>query len=152
METAEMVRVLTDVTVYNLGDLFEVKRGKLPADQVRKVEITGALVDSGASTLCMPKRLLDQIGATPSYQKQSMTAAGMQTTTLYDTVWAEIQGRMANIDPAELPDGCPVLVGQLVLEAMDWVIDMKNHKLVGNPDHGGEAMLEIWTFFPREAG
>ena len=147
-----MGRVLTDVTVYNLGDLFDVKRGRLAKDQVRKVDISGALVDSGATTLAMPKRLLDQMGATPSYQKRAMTAAGEQLTTLYDTVRVEIQGRVANVDPAELPDGCPVLIGQLVLEAMDWVIDMKNHKLIGNPDHGGEAMIELWTFFPPAGG
>ena len=58
MGTADMGRVLTDVTVSNLGDLFEVKRGLRPAGQVRTVRITGALVASGASTLCLPKRLL----------------------------------------------------------------------------------------------
>ena len=140
-----MGRVLTDVTVYNVHDLVEAKFGKLPPDQVRKVEVRDALVDSGATTLCIPKRLLDQLGVTPAYQQRSMTAAGERLTTLYDSVRAEIQGRIATVDPAELPDGCPVRVGQLVLEAMDWVIDMKNHKLIGNPAHGGEQMLELWT-------
>lgn len=152
METADMGRVLTDVTVYNLGDLFEVKRGRLPADQVRKVEVRDALVDSGATTLCLPKRLLDQLGVTPAYQQRAMTAAGERVTTMYDSVRAEIQGRIATVDPAGLPDECPVLVGQLVLEAMDWAIDMKRHRLIGNPAHGGEQMLEMWSFFPPAAG
>jgi len=43
-----------------------------------------------------------------------------------------------------LPDGCPVLIGQIPLEAMDFVVDMGKHALVGNPAHGGEHIIELY--------
>jgi len=45
MET-DMGRVLTEATIYNLHDLFEERQGRLTADQVRKVTIPNALVDT----------------------------------------------------------------------------------------------------------
>lgn len=141
-----MGRVLTDVTVYNLGDLYEVERGRMTADQVRRAIVPDALVDSGASTLGLTTDLIDRLGLTRRYTKRVRTAGGERDVYVCGAVRVEIMGRETIIDPMELPDGSPVLVGQLVLEAMDWVTDMKNHKLIGNPAHGGEQMLELWTF------
>jgi hypothetical protein len=44
----------------------------------------------------------------------------------------------------ELPDDCPVLIGQVAIEAMDWVIDPISQKLIGNPAHGGEHIYELY--------
>jgi hypothetical protein len=41
-----------------------------------------------------------------------------------------------------VPDGVPILIGQLPLEHLDFVVDMRQHALVGNPAHGGEHMYE----------
>jgi len=46
------------------------------------------------------------------------------------------------------PDDCPVLIGQIALELVDFVIDMKGQRLIGNPAHGGQQMLELFTFLP----
>ena len=148
MGSDDMGRVLTEVTIYNQGDLYEVRRGTRAADQVRKVVVTNALVDSGASTLALPKSLIDQLGLVKFAEKRVRTASGHHVTNVYDAVRVEIMGRNAVTDPIEVPEGNPVLVGQIPLEAMDWVIDMKNHKLIGNPEHGGEEMLELFTFLP----
>jgi len=43
-----------------------------------------------------------------------------------------VQGRDFVVDVAEVPDGCPKLVGQLPLEALDWVIDPIGQRLIGN--------------------
>lgn len=39
---------------------------------------------------------------------------------------------------------CPVLIGQLPLEGLDFIVDPKKQKLVGNPEHGGEQMIEMY--------
>jgi len=52
-------------------------------------------------------------------------------------------GRDCVTDVIEVPEGNPVLIGQIPLEMMDWVIDMKAKKLIGNPAHGGEQILEV---------
>jgi hypothetical protein len=52
-------------------------------------------------------------------------------------------GREATTDVLEGAEGNPVLIGQIPLEMMDWVVDMRNKKLIGNPAHGGEHILEV---------
>jgi len=35
-----------------------------------------------------------------------------------------------------------VLIGQLALEGIDLVVDTKNQRLIGNPAHGGQHVIE----------
>jgi predicted aspartyl protease len=143
MENTDMGRVLTEATIYNLHDLVEAKFGKMPPEQIRKVVVTDALVDTGATTLALPKSLLDQLGLTKQYEKRARTAAGVQTISVYESARIDIMGRLATVDPIEVPEGNPVLIGQIPLEMMDWVVDLQGRKLIGNPAHGGEQILEL---------
>lgn len=143
MGNTDMGRVVTEATIFNLHDLVEAKLGKLPTDQIRKVNVSDALVDSGATSLGLPKQFIDQLGLTKQYEKRAITAGGVRMISVYESVRVEIMGRLATVDPMEVPDESPVLIGQLPLEMMDWVIDMRSRKLIGNPAHGGEQILEL---------
>lgn len=138
-----MGRVLTDAVITNLGDAFEASRGKLPPDRVRKLNVMKALVDTGATSLGLPPSMIRQLGLEKRYEKSGVTAGGVRTIGVYDAVRVEIMGREATVDPMEVPEECPVLIGQIPLEMMDWVVDPRSQRLVGNPAHGGEQMLEI---------
>jgi hypothetical protein len=37
-----------------------------------------------------------------------------------------------------------VLIGQVPLEMLDFVVDPQSQRLIGNPEHGGEQMLELY--------
>ena len=63
---------------------------------------------------------------------------------VYQAVKLTIQGRTCSADVVELPDEVPVLIGQLPLESLDFVIDMRAHALIGNPAHGGEQIIEMF--------
>lgn len=73
-----------------------------------------------------------------------MTAAGESIVRLFSAVKLTINGRDCPIDVTEIPEGCPVLIGQVPLELMDWVVDMRNQKLIGNPAHGGQWIQELY--------
>ena len=47
-------------------------------------------------------------------------------------------------DVIEVSDDCPVLVGQVPLELMDFVVDPAGQQLIGNPAHGGEQVVELY--------
>jgi predicted aspartyl protease len=87
--------------------------------------------------------MIDQLGLMKQYEKRAMTAGGVRTVNVYEAVRVEINGREATVDPIEVPDGSPVLIGQMPLEMTDLVIDMRAKKLIGNPAHGGEQILEL---------
>ena len=38
----------------------------------------------------------------------------------------------------------PALIGVIPLEILDFVIDPKTQRLMGNPEHGGELMYEMF--------
>jgi len=138
-----MSSVLTEATIYNLHDLTESKFGKLPSDQVRFIRVNDALVDTGATTICLPKRYIEQLGLTKQFEKRTKAAGGMTTMNVYDAVRIEIRGQFATADPIEIPDECPILIGQIPLEMMDWVVDLQARRLVSNPAHGGEHIPEV---------
>jgi predicted aspartyl protease len=128
----------------NLGDLFEVERGTRKPGEVRTVEVTDALVDTGATTLSIPTRLIAQLGLKRVRTRRARTSAGILEFGVYDPVRLTIQGRDCPIQVAEVPDDCPVLVGQVPLELLDWVVDPAGQRLIGNPAHGGEQMFEMY--------
>ena len=139
-----MGRVLVRAKIENTDDLVLAKKGLLPADQVRSVEVSDALVDTGATLLSMPKRLIEQLGLEPVRIRTALTSAGNMRVQIYGTARLTVEGRDCPIDVSELPDNCPVLIGQLPLELLDFVVDVPGQRLIGNPAHGGEHMIEMY--------
>ncbi len=144
METSTMGSVLVTAKIESLEDLYQVERGSLPADQVRRVEVKDALVDTGATILSMPKRLIDQLGLRPVRTRRARSSAGPVTLQVYGAVRLTVEGRDCLSDVAEVPDDCPVLIGQIPLELLDFVVDPVGRRLIGNPAHGGEHMLDMF--------
>ncbi len=142
METATMGQVLVTAKIENLQDLYKVKQGVLSADQVRSVEVPDALVDTGATLLSVPKRLIAQLGLERYRTRRARTSAGVVDADVYEAVRLTVQGRDCTVDVLEVPDDCPVLLGQIPLEGLDFVVDPVSRKLIGNPAHGGEHMID----------
>jgi hypothetical protein len=61
-----------------------------------------------------------------------------------DGTHREPKGRDCELRVAEVADSCPVLIGYIPLELLDFVVDIKNQRLIGNPDHGGEFMIDMY--------
>ena len=144
METETMGRVLTEVTIENMEDLWAEKRGLCPPGQVRRLTVPDALVDTGATLLSMPTQLIRQLGLNEQYKKRVRTCNGVSEAAVFDAVRLTIQGRICTMDVMEVPDDTPILIGQLPLEQLDFVVDMRSHTLIGNPAHGGEHMFELY--------
>ncbi len=139
-----MGRVTVAAKVENLGDLIAVDQGRLAPEEVRSVEIADALVDSGATQLSIPKSMLATLGLTFLRNRKAVTAAGLAEVRVFGTARLTVQGRDCPVDVTEVPDGCPVLIGQIPLEGMDFVIDLPSRRVIGNPAHGGEQIIELY--------
>jgi predicted aspartyl protease len=144
METETMGRVLTEVTIENLQDAWDTRRNMISADQARRVTIPDALVDTGATTLSLPTQIIRQLGLQEQYKKMARSSVGVSEVSVYDAVRLTIQGRTCTVDVVEVPDETPVLIGQIPLEFLDFVVDMRARALIGNPAHGGEHVLELY--------
>jgi hypothetical protein len=81
--SSPMGRVLTEALVENLQDLWDVQRGWLPPQDARRVTVTDARVDTGATTLALPRRFSssDWRGVIPSAQPPHADLATRMSTT-----------------------------------------------------------------------
>ena len=143
MGATTMGKVLVTAKIENLLDLYSVHLGLLTPDKVRTLDVTDALVDTGATGLMIPTRLLPTLGLRPAYQRQGRSVSGVFTMQIYEVVQLTVQGRVCKVEVYEVPDPNPILIGQLPLEALDWVIDTHGKKLIGNPEHGGQHIVEV---------
>src|ERR1035441_4044804 len=93
METETMGKVVVTAMIENLGDLYAVERGLLTHDQVRRIEIHDAVVDTGATTLLLPKRMVAALGLEPLRVRHSRGLGGDFLLPVHGTVRLTIQGR-----------------------------------------------------------
>jgi hypothetical protein len=144
METNTMGRVLTEATLENLKDLWALESGLILADQLRRVTVSNALVDTEATLLSLPDHVIRQLGLSKTGTRRVVSSTGPSEADLYEAVRLTIGGRSCTMDVMRVPDDVPVLVGQLPLEHLDFVVDLRSQSLIGNPAHGGEHVYELY--------
>lgn len=144
METQDLGKVLVPAKMENLNDLYDVSQGRLPPDKVRAIDVPDAMVDTGAMFLSLPRRYVRQLGLQRYRTRKAKTSAGPTELDMYGMVLLTVQGRDCRVEVAEIPDDCPVLIGQVPLELLDFLVDPVHQRLVGNPDHGGEHMIDMY--------
>jgi len=136
-----MGKIVEKVKIVNLFDDMQVQQGMIEPDKVRRLE-TEALVDTGVTFLCLKKSLIEKLGLIPVGERSVRTSNGRVTRTIYSEVIIYLKDRFARVSVSELPEDCPNLLGQFPLQIMDFVVDMRNEKVIGNPEHDGEWMWE----------
>jgi predicted aspartyl protease len=144
METATVGKTIVSAKIENLFDIQKVFEGQISDDQVRRLEVDDAMVDTGATTLSLPKRLIEQLGLRQLRTGLARTSGGMVTFGIYSPVRLTVQGRDCTVEVGELPDECPPLIGVIPLEILDFVVNPKSQTLIGNPAHGGEQMFDMF--------
>jgi predicted aspartyl protease len=144
MGTTTMGKTLVPAKIENLKDLYAVTTGTLKPEEVRSLETPDALVDTGATMLSLPTRMVDQLGLRRLRTRPVRISAGYVQAHVCDAVRLTVQGRECTVDVAEAPDISPVLIGQVPLELLDFLVDPINQRLIGNPEHGGEQMFDMF--------
>lgn len=132
----------TRVELANLKDLILAEAGVIDPEKVRRFTVEDALVDTGATGLCLPKPLIEKLGLTPVGKSTAETANGIVERTIYSEVEYTVLGRTYSIRVTDLPEYAPVLLGHMILEALDLCIDIKKG-LIHNPAHNGAWTVRI---------
>ena len=135
------MRHTTEIKLANLSDLFLVQVGAMDPEDVRRLTVDDALVDTGATGLCLPMSLIERLGLTPIEMRTARTAAGIVERTVYSEVEYTMLDRTYSIRVTNPPEGSPVLVGHMLLEQLDLCVDMKKG-LIYNPAHGDDWIEE----------
>ena len=132
----------TRIELANLKDLHLAEAGVIGTEDVRHVTVEDALVDTGATGLCLPNSLIKQLGLEPLRTVQARTATGIFDLTIYSDVRFTVLERPGKLEVTSLPDGSPVLVGHIVLEMLDLCVDIEEG-LIYNPAHDGAWIIKV---------
>jgi len=136
-------RTVEKVTVESFEDILDAAKGRIESSQIRAVEVE-ALVDTGATYLCLPPSAIEQLGLPFSHVRRVKTPNGGVERRVFKGAEVTVHGRTEQMSVMESDESTPPLVGYLVLEALDFVVDPKGNKLIPNPAHDGEWMADLY--------
>lgn len=126
--------VYADLVLENHDDWRDARRGRLSDDSVRSIR-TRALVDTGAGMLVLPREIVEQLGLEHMGTSIAEYADGRRIDIdSAGIVRVTVAGRFAEVRCLVGPPGTEPLLGQLVLEITDLLVDCSRGELVPRPD------------------
>ncbi|HEY2252001.1 MAG TPA: hypothetical protein VGH74_13105 [Planctomycetaceae bacterium] len=125
-----------------MRDSWAVKEGLAQPDTIRRLVVADALIDTGATTLALPTRMIRELGLSKTREQRALSIP--VAINIYEVVRLTILSRICAVEVMEVPDDVPALIGQIPLALLDLVIDLQGRRLTGNPAHGGEHTLELF--------
>ena len=125
-----MGRFSVEVELASSEDLILVQLGMLPPEKVRRVRLP-AVVETGATLLMLPENFAEQLGFTRTGTVAIRFAdERVLPRPKVGPVWLQLQGRSGYFNATVEPDRTTVLLGAIVLEDLDFLVDCKNQQLV----------------------
>ena len=131
------------IKVENLMDVLLAERGDLPFEQVRSIEVD-ALVDTGATLLCLPQKAIYDLGLSFLGTRPAMAATGRVGRRVFQGARLTIMNRACTTDVMELEEGIPALVGYVPLENLDLQPDPKNKTLIPYRGSENEIVMDLF--------
>jgi|SRR4029450_6719262 predicted aspartyl protease len=125
-----MGRVTVEVELRNHSDSILAERGQLAPEKVRKATVSG-VVDTGAAQLIVPGRIANELGLRQIGEASVRFADNRrENRAVVKDVGLYLLGREATFNAVVEPNRDDALIGAIVLEALDFVIDCPGQKLV----------------------
>jgi len=141
-EGAERVgRFSVELEVANYADLIRAQDGTLSADKIRRRTIRG-MVDSGASKLVLPEAVVKALGLPLGDKVKVRYADGRQAQRREAKgVFLKLLGRDGTFTAISEPKRETALIGAIVLEDLDLLVDCTAQQVVPRDPRG--AIYEI---------
>lgn len=123
-----MGQVHIQVVLTNHREAVMARLGQLDASRVHRYE-TEALIDTGAVRATVPAAVADRLGLFRLRRTDAKYADGrVEEVDMTEAVTVEILGRETEMNPMVL--GEQVLLGVMVLEGLDMMVDCNRNRLV----------------------
>lgn len=125
----KMGRITTSLVITNRLDQGLANRGIIRAEEVRSLTLNDVLVDTGATTLCLPSNIIEQLGLELLKEVDVETATGIGKARIFQDAKVSLCGREGTFECLELLGGNAPLLGVIPLEALGIELDLKNQRL-----------------------
>ena len=135
-------RFAVEFEVANFVDIALARRGLLPADQVRRMTIRG-WVDPGATMLVLPKAVAKELGLAVAEPISVRYADGRRAQRRrVQGAYVELLGRHDSFSAIVEPKRDSALIGAMVLEGLDLLVDCQHQCLVPRDPSGPVYEIE----------
>ncbi len=122
--------------IANYRDLIRAEEGTLPPEKVRRRTVSG-LVDPGASKLVLPQSLVKELGLTMSDKINVRYADGRRARRSQALdAHLELLGRRGTFLAIVEPKRAEALIGAIVLEELDLLVDCSRERLIPRDPSG----------------
>jgi predicted aspartyl protease len=135
-------RFSVDFEVANYADLIRARDGTLPPDRVRRETIRG-LVDSGATKLVLPQAVVKRLGFSLGDPIKVRYADGRRAQRKgVEGVYVQLLGRHGTFTAICEPKREDALIGAIVLEDLDLLVDCVAQQVVPRDPTGATSEIE----------
>lgn len=138
-----MGRIFEKIKVLNAYDIHDAKKKRISESKIRKVEAE-AIVDTGATYVCLSRKDIETLGLPFHKSIEIKTANGKASRRTFEGAKIELNERSFVMEVMENDDDTPALIGYLLLEALDFVVDPKKQRVIPNPAHEGKWMADLY--------
>jgi len=138
-----MGEVKVEVELENAADREMLRLGYIKEDRLRSLKIQ-ALVEGGAVMLVLPQDVVEALGL-HEVGKAIVTYADerKEERPLAGPVTVRVGKRETHVSCVVGPPGSEPLLGQVVLETMDLLVDCAQRKLVPRPESPFLPLLKL---------
>jgi hypothetical protein len=133
-------RVIVKLKLTNHSDSV-LKLHKVRKRVPRQLEVD-ALVDTELMGLYLQPAIVKKLGLLPVLKGPAGATKPPGQIDVYEPVSIELMGRCEIFQVMQNPHRSMNTIGRLPLMLLDFVVDPKSQKLIGNPKHGGVRMTE----------
>jgi len=118
-------------------------------DPEKLVEVE-AVIDTGATMLVLPQNIVDELNLRKMREVKVRYANNKtEIKSIYGVVTVEMCGRAGEFNVLAEPEGTQPLVGQIILEQLDLIVDPSTKKVTPNPKSPEMPMVEILSAIIR---
>ncbi len=136
-----MGKVIVKITVQNWGDIELIAAGARKA--APRTVRTEAQVDTGAGMFYLKSSVVKKLGLRPIDIVRSRTMSNrIEERRVCSPIELKLAGRTGVFRVVEIPDELPNLIGQIPLEELDLVVDLRKRRVVPNPEHPGGPLYD----------
>ena len=140
---AEMGEVRGSFIIQNEADIIMAEAGYIDRDKIRQVETSG-LVDTGAVMLMLPQDMVEMLGL-PVWRKVIVAYADerKEARDVAGRIRIGLGDRFMFTDCIVGPPLCEPLIGQIILEALDLIVDPGKQTIGPRPESPYLPLLKM---------
>ena len=135
-----MGEVKVTVRLSNAADMALVRRNLMRPEEIRAVE-ADALLDTGGVTFVLPSLIVKRLGLVRPFKQVAEYADGREEVDVTEPVFVELMGRHTVEEALILGD--EVIIGQTILKKTELYVDCRQQRLLPNPAHPDQAVLQV---------